>query len=439
MKILKAICLTALVGMGSAQAAPLCPEFTSKESMPKKYRKLAPVLSAGPNDWIITADQMNTKYTPSEEAIELLEQIVGEFEKRGTKLAIMIAPPRPLVAGQSALDALYGDNTKFVLPEVTNSFNEMIDVLNKAGAIVPNLLNTALTVPGLQDEFYYRHDTHWTPRGAAESAVALGAAVSAAKIKAFEGLAPIKPNFETEETFSERGSLADMAKSVCGAKIAPIVTKIPVFPTPEIDLLGDTPERPKVLLAGSSFSNRYKKDAYRVADAISGVLQAEVINHSVSGGGAIGAIEGVLNAGLLDADERYDLVVWELPYTQGMRSTGMLRQLLGALQFETDKAASRIIPLESSGSTLIDISGSAPDILALSLPNSKLQRIKVDLRFQGGQKNTLTMTRKKHVPMELQSDWWALSLANLPVQNLKSITLRYDSQASSGKQKVLLY
>ncbi len=192
-------------------------------------------------------------------------------------------------------------------------------------------------------------------------------------------------------------------------------------------------------MAGSSFSNRYKKDAYRVADAISGVLQAEVINHSVSGGGAIGAIEGVLNAGLLDADERYDLVVWELPYTQGMRSTGMLRQLLGALQFETDKAASRIIPLESSGSTLIDISGSAPDILALSLPNSKLQRIKVDLRFQGGQKNTLTMTRKKHVPMELQSDWWALSLANLPVQNLKSITLRYDSQASSGKQKVLLY
>ncbi|WP_412550274.1 alginate O-acetyltransferase AlgX-related protein [Shimia sp. MIT910701] len=49
--------------------------------------------------------------------------------------------------------------------------------------------------------------------------------------------------------------------------------------------------RPSALaLLGSSFSNRYKRDHYRVADALARAFDADVENFSVSGGGPIGAI-----------------------------------------------------------------------------------------------------------------------------------------------------
>ncbi len=439
MKRLNTIFAAFFLTTTGADAAPLCSEFLSAETMPKKYKKLGPVLSGGINDWIITNDQMDVDYAPSQEAAQLLAEVVDEFERRGTRLAIMVPPPRPLIAGQKTLEALEGRLDNFDVETVSTSFHQMVGAAQEAGAIVPNLLDLATSDNGLRDIYYYKHDTHWTPQGAATSAVALAEAVLASDIPTFKNVELTGPQSGGNEVFSERGSLADMAKAVCGVEIVPVEQEIPSFETANLGLLDDVSVRPNIVLAGSSFSNRYKKDAYRVADAIAGALNANIANHSVSGGGAIGAIEGVVNAGLLDAQNPVDLVVWEIPYTQGLKSIGMYRQLLGALQFKQGETAARSAKLDATGETKIMLDGLTPKRMAFYLPDTKLERIKVDLRFADGSKQTLGLVRKKHVPVALQSDWWAVSLAGLDERKLVSITARYGAGKAGSMSKIHLY
>lgn len=433
MKRLIPLCVTALLSTGAVQASPLCDAFTSADAMPSKYRKLAPVLSGASTDWIITSDQMDTEYALGGEAARLMADIVAEFEVRGTKLAILMSPPRPLVAGQAKLEELAGGPVDFDVIAVTASFNQMIEDLRGAGVIAPNLLDVATRSDDLRDAYYYRHDTHWTPRGAAESAVALADAVVASDVAAFAGVDVVRPEIQTDTIFSERGSLAKMAEAVCGVQVKPVDQAIPSFPKPELGLFDDTSARPRIVLAGSSFSNRYNKDAYRVADAIGGALQADVINHSVSGGGAIGGIEGVVNANLLDGA---DLVIWELPYTEGLRSLGMLRQLLGALQFDPAQQTALLANLDNSGKVRVDLDGDAPNMLVFQMSETKAQRVKIDLRYEDGSKQTLGLVRKDHVPAVLKSDWWAVSLQGLKDSALTSAIIRYNGSDMTGAESV---
>ena len=212
------------------------------------------------------------------------------------------------------------------------AFSEMVTAVQDTGAIMPDLARLALSDADLREAFYFRHDTHWTPMGAARSAEALADLVA----ERLPGVFPKAGHAHAAVAkggpeIEEEGSLAKMANKVCGAKVPPVTVPVPVFPDTGGSLLGDAPELPRVALAGSSFSDRYKRDHYRVADALAGALGAEVANYSVSGGGAIGALESLVLSGELER-QRFDLVVWEIPYTQGFRSVGMLRQLLGALR-----------------------------------------------------------------------------------------------------------
>ncbi len=420
-------------------SAPLCDEFSSPDTMPKKYKKLAPVLSGHPSDWIIPVDQMDKDYVPSVEAAALLSLIVDEFESRGSRLAIMMPPPRPIIAGQAVINELSKGASDFDVDAVTASFNTMIEIVRSSGAIAPNLLELANRDEEIRKAYYYRHDTHWTPRGAMESATALAHAVIASNIGTFTGMVPEKPHWASGQEFTERGSLADMSKAVCGVSVPPITTVLPKFNDAGVGLLDEQQGRPRILLAGSSFSNRYKKDAYRVADAIAGTLNADVSNYSVSGGGPIGAIEGVVHAGLLDAENPFDLVVWELPYTEGLQSVGFLRQLLGALRYESSKDAMTTIALDRSGQTKIKLTDANARLIAIELPNTTLQRMKVDLRFQDGSEQTLGLVRKKHVPAELKSNVWAISLDALQGRVLSSVTMRYDASAIETGSTVLMY
>ncbi|MCP4821257.1 MAG: hypothetical protein GY883_18895, partial [Shimia sp.] len=245
-------CFLAL-SLGTAlSAAPLCDAFLSAEEMPKKYRKLAPVLSGDATDWIIPADQMDEEYAPDAQALLLLESIANAFQDRETQLAILMPPPRPIVAGQAALERLAGGSVSFDTEAVGDSFHQMIADLRGAGIVAPDLLDTAMGSDTLRADYYYRHDTHWTPAGAAESVVALADAVADAQIAAFSDSETLRPSFNNAtEVLSERGSLADMARNVCGVAIDEVDRPIPHFPDQGLGLLDDTPDRPRILLAGS--------------------------------------------------------------------------------------------------------------------------------------------------------------------------------------------
>lgn len=423
-----------------AIAAPICAEFSSPEAMPKKYAKYAPVLSDGPDGWIIARDQMRQDYTPSEESVFLLGEIAGEFDALGIPLAVMIAPPRPLIAGQETLQSLHAPE-EYDVTTIGQTFSSLIETLNSAGILAPDLLKVAASNDNVRRAFYFKRDTHWTPTGAAHSALALADDVAKAHSDVFPQAGTISlADLTLGSEIAEKGSLAGVAKKVCAAALEPEAVPTLVFPSATNDLFADTSDdTPRVALAGSSFSDRYKRDFYRVADSLAGALGAEVDNYSVSGGGPIGGIESLVLSGQL-TEGAYDLVVWELPYTEGFQATHFLRQLLGALRYgATDIQGDATDIAANAESVTLPAPAETVRELVVKLPASDVQNISAKLQFKDNKPKTIKLQRRNRVPKEMRSDVWVASLDGLQNDQLTSVTFQFrDGVPGENAQAITL-
>jgi hypothetical protein len=395
----------------AAFSEPFCGAFLNPDAMPAKYARLAPVLSDRRSGWIFTQDQLDADYRLKSRPKALLAEIAGAFDDLGIRLAILMPPPRPLAAGQKVLDAASGGLHDLNVAAVSASYSAMAADVRTTGILMPDLSRLA-SEPG-PAAYYFRRDTHWTPYGAALSARALAAAAT--------GDVPEEPAL-AEDRYKEPGSLAAMARAACGTASEPETVPFAEIPGAGGSLLGINAPELKAVLAGSSFSDRYKKDAYRVADALAAYLQADVANFSVSGGGPIGAIESLIASGHLDGG-RFDLLVWELPYTEGLNNESALRQLLGALQLRYGREAEAAvlepgIPLEINAETGL------PIVLRLEGLDKGQERHTVEIRYKDRKPSRIKLVRKARIPHELRQGPWAASLTALPSQQVQEIVLR---------------
>ncbi len=152
---------------------------------------------------------------------------------------------------------------------------------------------------------------------------------------------------EASGAIQEEGSLAEVVHNACGTVLPPETSE--TFDLSRSGDLLDTPvDGPAIALLGSSFSNRYKRDHYRVADALARAFDADVENFSVSGGGPIGAIEAYVMSGALDRKD-HNLVVWELPYTESFNSQSFFTPIAGCPQRKPRTNQSRRIAKAISG------------------------------------------------------------------------------------------
>ncbi len=408
----------------AATAEPICTQLMSPDTMPKKYKKLAPVLSDADGGWIITNDQLRPTYSASDETLRLLQEIVQEFENRGSHLAILLTPPRPAIAGQQVIDDLAGGPHDFDAARALDSFSETVERLQKTGALVPDLAKVATGQPELRNNYYFKRDTHWTPMGALASVQDLATQIAAQGVEAFldvgTGLADLDHD---SQTLQERGSLSDMTDAVCGKRLAAEVVKLPIFHSGETDLFADGPQKPRIALAGSSYSDRYKKDYYRVAESLAAAFDAQVDNYSVSGGGSIAGIESLVLSGALDAGD-YDLVVWELPYTFWKNTESFMRQLLGALRI--NKGGGQTLTITEQGGIGSQPTSPVPDYLVVEVGETDMRRVKVTLKNATGQKETVSLVRSPRVPSDRQSNRMAYSLEGLLVGTIVQVSLRSD-------------
>ncbi|MFY0619665.1 alginate O-acetyltransferase AlgX-related protein [Shimia sp.] len=385
----------------SAQAAPYCTELLDKSALPKKYAKSAPIYSDTASGWMFTQDQLKDRYDMKTTSRQLVQAIVDEFAKRNVPLAIVVPPPRPVVAGQTKLDAAMG-GTHYDVAAAQNSFDLLIQGLSATGATVPNLSDVALSDPDIQKNFYFHRDTHWTTTGSAVSAMMLARAVNENSPDLFSKDGEIGfQDLRTSGTIKEKGSLAEVARKTCGASLTPETAESYDL-SRDVGLLETSTEGASIALLGSSFSNRYKRDHYRFADALARAFDADVENFSVSGGGPIGAIEAYVLSGALDRRE-HALVVWELPYTESFNSHSFLRQLLGALQLGN---ASRKSVQENQGEAAITLKAESgitmSGIEIVSADNTK-QSFKVEVRFDNGSTSKVFIGRRNAVPADMRS------------------------------------
>ncbi len=399
--------VTSLLVGSAVQSAPYCEQLLKSEDLPKKYAKVAPVYSDVSSGWIFTRDQLKDRYDMKASSRHLVQAIVDEFAKRDVPLAIVVAPPRPIIAGQDTLDAAMGERL-YSVADAQLSFDKLVEGLSGTGAIVPNLSNAAVADPNIRENFYFQRDTHWTTTGAAVSAFVLAKNVNDRRPDLFHDDGKVEFGALTSSgEIQEKGSLADLVRKTCGTALPPETAE--VFDLSRNgSLLEISTDEPTIALLGSSFSNRYKRDHYRFADALALAFDAEVENFSISGGGPIGAIEAYVLSGALDRKD-HALVVWELPYTESFNSQSFLRQLLGTLR--KSSSPSKMTEVERKGEkTLVRLAnGAGIEGVEIRSEELSLQSFNLEVRFDNGSTSKVYLGRRKSVPVDMRTDTLASS------------------------------
>ena len=409
--------LATVICTSAAYAVPYCDDLMDVDTLPKKYQKKGPFYSDANQGWIVAGDQLITDYTFGKEAHFLMTKIAEGFEARGIKLVLTVPPPRPLF--MSAVIEGYDRN------KATDSFLAYLKGISDTGVVVPDLL-TSMQV-SLGQEAYFQRDTHWTPKGAAYSALTL-----AHQIGKTDEFQQIFSALNFTEAYSEKGSLTTVVDKTCKTSLMPEEVMASSFSERGVasDLLSDAPtEGQKIALAGTSFSNRYNRDAYRFSGALSFALDAPVDNYSVSGGGIISALETLILSDEFQ-EGTYQTVIWEVPYTQSMSDIHSLRQILGALMaLEYGELNEIFKGTVGSDWRSIPLSLKTTGNFALQVivDSSELNQVEIELYNQTNEKTRLKLRKSSRVPTQLQSDKWTVSLEGLDVSEIKKMKVRLKS------------
>lgn len=406
-----AAALVAVMVAGAANAAPYCAEMNSRDTLPKKFQKRGPFYSDAASGWIIGDDQMRGSFKVSAEARALWAAIKAEFDAQGVTLTVMAAPPRPLFAPADVRAAM--GKADYDADAAAKAFSSYIEGLNQAGIAAPNLLPAAIKA---ERPYYFQRDTHWTPFGAALSARALADVIGmTADIAA--------PAFSG--TYEEKGSLSMVAEAACGARPAPETAAAPDFARAgDADaLLGDA-AGPTLALVGTSFSDRYQRDAYRVADAIAHYTGASVENFSVSGGGVTAGMEAFIRSGRM---AKFKTVVWEAPYTEPLTNISALRQILGALISQRSNGAAAEQAVEVSGdwtSITPEIALSEGGALELRIAGVATGQLDVEFYDADNTKTRVKLRKSDRVDAAMRSDVWTIALGSIDAGAVIRIKLR---------------
>lgn len=416
--------ITPILLASMAQADPYCSDLLQADTLPGKYAKNAPIYSDAASGWIFTRDQLKDRYDMKPPAQALVTQIVAEFARRDVALAIVVPPPRPVVAGQAQLDAAMG-GAHYDLGAARASFSGLVAGLAATGAIVPDLQQAALTDPAVREAFYFRRDTHWTTTGSAISAIHLAAAVNRAYPDLFanDGMFTAA-DLRQAGDIEEKGSLAGIIRQVCETPLGNETAQaFDLTRASEGGLLGEPAQSPAIALLGSSFSNRYKRDHYRFGDALARAFDSEVVNYSVSGGGPIGAIEAYVLSGALEK-RAHDLVIWEVPYTENFNSTSFLHQLLGALRLQDQTPHMSMTPKQAGAKAVVMLTNDTPVTgIEIVAKDARKQNFRVELHFKDGPRQKLSLRRREAVPAEMRSERLFGSLEGVAAGTLEKITV----------------
>lgn len=409
----------ALAAPQAAFAAPYCNALLHTDQMPKKYAKKGPFHSNDQTGWIVATDQTKANFTPTAQAKELWALIDAEFAARGVQLTALIAPPRPLFAPDR------GQALGYDAVSATAAFSGYIADLNAAGITAPDL--SELDHAANASEYYFARDTHWTPMGATWSAAYFAQSLMGTPVN--ETLANV--TFTGE--YAEKGSLSAVVENVCGTRPNAETVPAPSFAQRgDAASLLDASSASTVALIGTSFSNRYQRDAYQVADALANALQTDVENFSVTGGGLVGAMDAFISSGAVDSGQ-FQTVIWETPYTTPLTDVNGLRQILGSLKAKGEKTTLYQGSLSKDWTTVKHpFQPSAFQSLGVQTPGVTSGKLEIELRTADGEKQRTILIKSDRVNANERSDEWTMSLAGLGLKQVSRVKVKLNGSAQDA-------
>ena len=393
-------------------ASPSCSRILVPENLERKHQYLAPIYNSSTTGWIFAKNQLQDIRRLKEVEKTLLKKIVTNLAQRGTQLAILMPPPRPVIAGQEIVDETLGHKGKYDVTKQLVAFQSLNKQIADLGIVIPDLSKVMSSNSNVIEQFYFKRDPHWTNKGAAYSAIYLAEALGVSSNYSF------KPeNLQIVKTYAETSSYQKIFAKYCGQKLQPeasfLLDYYSLVNSPGLLSTENVNEANTVLL-GTSFSNRKDQDQYQVAEAISAALQRPIENRSIVGGGLAGAFEVYFLSGEFAANKP-SLLIWEFPSTTEFNES-ILRQVLGVIR-QSDRGEKNVIPIEiNSEITTIDLPLKLPptEPLGLRMTDGRARDITLRLKSDVGEKLKFRVKRNPRVAGIEGLDTWWFDVSDLP-------------------------
>ena len=104
MKIFPVFIYLSICSVPPVLATPICSEILAPENLERKHQYFAPMYNSSTTGWIFGNIELKNIQALKEVEKMLLKKIVANLAQRGTQLAILMPPPRPVIAGQEIVD-----------------------------------------------------------------------------------------------------------------------------------------------------------------------------------------------------------------------------------------------------------------------------------------------------------------------------------------------
>ncbi|MGO4853007.1 alginate O-acetyltransferase AlgX-related protein [Phaeovulum sp. W22_SRMD_FR3] len=387
---LKAASLALAMGITAPLASVAqvsCPALADVSQYPADWTWLAPIEIARGGTRMLRKGDLEPLDRLSPDTVSMLAITVKSLRERfGTNLAMILTPPRGL------------PSTDFLAERtVRQSYLDLTGDIRSAGAIVPDL--STLVADASQPKFFFDTDTHWTPGAALRTALALRTTLE-------QVLTLTLPDFGSTyvlgdtKTFDIAGLIGARVAEICQVDVPvetveyqAVVAAKGAEKVSEDDLFGDqVGGLGRVVLWGTSFSNKANEDRFRWEDSVQYALQQDVENWALDGGGVDIAARRFSAHGF---DENPpSLILWEIPYTAfsevPFRST--LREVQSAVQPDcTQSPYSFEVRQSFTPGEWVDgpVGMALQDRLEVEMPVLTKGSLEIELDFNAGQTETI--------------------------------------------------
>jgi alginate biosynthesis protein AlgX len=283
----------------------LCPRAADPDVYVTRFMRDHRLTIQGTDDWLFRTEvDLATEFPMDEAVLADLARMVKAFHARGTQVLLLDLPQRGLLTADKLLPA---ERARYDLRTALANYRQALRRFRDVGFIVPDY-GLLLEQPDGTEYFFHR-DGHWTPDGARRTAALIADTVK--QLEFYPGLR--KKAFTTKPVGQQRhpGVLSIIASQICGGNYpSEVVSGYSTSPA-DVYPFGDEPI-PQITLVGSSFS---ANPAYHFVGFLQQVLQADVLNTALAGGGYDGAMTQYLPAEAFQKNPP-KLLSWEFSHPQ---------------------------------------------------------------------------------------------------------------------------
>lgn len=241
-------------------------------------------LVPGRDGWIFREGDLQPRYDIGDSLSRQLSRFVADLGSRGTRLAVVLLPPRGVLAAPQ-LDAKEAAAQGFSAEALAARYREAVAALARTGALAPDLL-AAAERDGLGSGYYFARDHHWRPEGARSAMEALAGAARAAGLS----FSPRPYTNVADKERSVAGSFSRQLERECGSPPLPVETmtrwrSVPSGPAGDSGALLDAAPPAEIVLVGASHTNKGNEDLMNVAGWLRAATGTDVLNAGVDAGG----------------------------------------------------------------------------------------------------------------------------------------------------------